>query len=477
VSLREDLAAITGAEYATDDPETLDRYSKDFSFVQPRRPSATCWPKNAEEVQKVVKYANERSLPVVPRSSGLGFNGAGIPSQGGIIVDVSRMNKVLEIDPRNKKIKVEPGATWSQVTIEAAKKGMMVCNPLLPHKDKSVLTTHMEREPILITKTEYSEVLSTAEVVLPNGDMYWTGTALGKGMKGQNFPDALIPGTRLWLGAQGTLGVMTWANLKAEHLPSLDKLYFIPFNSLEKAEEPIYQIQRRMLGNECFILNAFDLAAIVAADFPVGFNSLRQALPPWTVVLCLTGLDRMPEEKIAYEDEALMDLARTLHFQPARTAGSVPGLEAAIMKMLRRPWEKATYWKHQFKGASQDVFFHTTLDRVHDFTEAIDGLAGQAGWNPREIGVYVQPLERARAAYLDFTIGYNPGDAAEKEAARKLFLVASEKVLSLGGFFTTPYGPWADLVYSRTAQYTAMLKLVKNAYDPNNIMNPGKLCF
>jgi FAD/FMN-containing dehydrogenase len=477
VSLREDLAIIVGAEFSSDDPDVLDRYSRDFSFVQPRRPSAVCWPKNTEEVQKVVKFANERSLPVVPRSSKVSFNGAGVPSQGGIVVDVSRLNKVLEIDPRNKKIKLEPGVTWAQVTEAAAKKGMMVCNPLLPHKDKSVLTTHMEREPILITKTEYSEVLATAELVLPNGDMYWTGTALGKGMKGQNFPDALIPGTRLWLGAQGTLGIMTWANLKAEHLPSMDKLYFIPFTSLEKAEEPIYQIQRRMLGNECFILNAFDLAAMVATDFPAGFNTLRQNLPPWTLVLCLTGLDRMPEEKIAYEEEALMEIARTLHFQPSHTVGGVPGLEGAMLKMLRKPWEKDIYWKQQFKGANQDIFFHTTLDKAHEFTAALDDLAGQAGYNTREMGVYIQPLERARAVHMDFTIGYNPSNATEKENARKLFLSASEKVLNLGGFFTTPYGPWADLVYSRTTQYTAMLKLVKNAYDPNNIMNPGKLCF
>jgi FAD/FMN-containing dehydrogenase len=477
VKLREELAAITGAEFASDDPEILDRYARDFSFVQPRHPSAVCWPKNAEEVQKVVKFANERSLPVVPRSSAVAFNGAGIPAQGGIVVDVSRLNKVLEIDPRNKKIKVEPGATWAHVAAEAAKKGMMVCNPLLPHKDKSVLTTHMEREPILITKTEYSEVLATAEVVLPSGDMYWTGTALGKGMKGQNFPDALIPGTRLWLGAQGTLGIMTWANLKAEHLPVMDKLYFIPLRESDDVAEPVYQIQRKMLGNECFALNATDLATILAPDFPAGFNALRNALPPWTIIVCLSGLHRMPEEKIAYEEEALMELAKQLHFEPQRTVGSVPGLEPAILKMLRKPWEKDIYWKRQLKGASQDVFFHTTLEKTSTFVVAVAELAARFDYPTRQIGVYVQPLERARAAFLDFTFPYNPEDAAETDTAKKLFMAVSEKVLSLGGFFTTPYGPWADLVYSRTTQYTAMLKLVKNAYDPNNIMNPGKLCF
>jgi len=69
-------------------------------------------------------------------------------------------------------------------------------------------------------------------MVLASGDLFWTGTAMGKGMKGQNFPDALIPSTRLFLGAQGTLGIITWANLKAEFLPTMDKLFFLPFEQV-----------------------------------------------------------------------------------------------------------------------------------------------------------------------------------------------------------------------------------------------------
>jgi hypothetical protein len=477
LDLKQDLAAIAGPEYISDDPEVLERYSKDWSLVQPRRPSVVAWPKDADQVQRIVKYANQTMLPVTPRSSSVGFYGAGIPSQGGIIVDMGRMNRVLEIDPRNKKVKVEPGVTWAQVQEELAAHGMYVANPLLPHRAKSVLTSAMEREPILITKNEYSEVLLTCEVVLPNGEMYWTGTALGKGMKGQNFPDALIPGTRLWLGAQGTLGIMTWANLKAEHLPTMDRLYFIPVTRVEALAEPVYQLQRKMLGNECFILNAFDLAAILAESFPADFEALRESLPPFTIVQCLSGLHRLPAEKIAYEEEALMETSRELHFEVGRTVGGIPGLEAAVLKLLRKPWPKETYWKHQYKGACHDIFFHTTLDRVHEFTDLMDRLCASHGYATRDLGVYIQPLERARACFVDFGLACDPGNARGVKQVRTLFLEASQKVLGMGGFFTTPYGPWADMVYSRTAQYTALLKIVKNAYDPNNIMNPGKLCF
>ena len=476
MTIKGDLANIVGAKYVSDEPETLEKYSRDFSLVQPRMPSCVVSPGNTGEVQGIVRYANERRIPVTPRSSGIGFYGAGIPDQGGIILDLTRMNRILEIDGRNKKVKVEPGVTWAQVQQELEKQGLMVCNPLLPHPAKSVLTSALEREPILITKSEYSEVFLTAEMVLGSGDLFWTGTAMGKGMKGQNFPDALIPSTRLFLGAQGTLGIITWANLKAEYLPTMDRLFFVAFDRVEDLAEPIYRIQRRMLGNECFVLNRFNLAAILAGNWPDEFNALRETLPPWTLVLCLSALHRLPEEKLAYEEEALMEVAAELHFEPQRTVGGIPGLEATILKLLRKPWAGDGYWKFRYQGACHDIFFHTTLDRVPEFTTMMAEVAAKHGYPTKDIGIYLQPLERGRACFCQFGFHGNPDDSKDVTRVRAIYLEASERVISMGGLFTTPYGPWADMVYRRTGHYTTVLKVVKNALDPNHILNPGKLC-
>ena len=106
MAIKEDLAGMVGAEYVSDAPETLEKYSRDYSFVPPRMPTCVVSPQNTEEVQGVLKYASERMIPVTPRSSGVSFYGAGIPSQGGIILNLTRMNKILEIDERNKKMKV-----------------------------------------------------------------------------------------------------------------------------------------------------------------------------------------------------------------------------------------------------------------------------------------------------------------------------------------------------------------------------------
>lgn len=477
MNLKQDLAAIVEPDSVSDDPDVLERYSKDYSFVQPRRPSYLTYPQNTDQIQGIVKLANKHMIPITPRSSGVSFYGAGIPSQAGIIIDLSRMNKILEIDERDRQIKVEPGVTWAQVQEDLEKQGMMVCNPLLPHPQKSVLTSAMEREPLLICKTEYNETLLTMEIVLGSGELFWTGTALAKGMRGQSSPEAFLLGTRLFKGAQGTLGIATWANLKIERLPAMDKLFFIPFYKIEDIAEPIYRIQRRMLGNECFVLNNLNLAAILAEKGIGEFNYLREALPPWTLILCLSGLRRFPEDRIAYEEEALMEIASELRFEPSATVADIPGLEATMLKMLRKPWSGDGYWKLGYKGSCHDIFFYTTLDRVAEFTEAMREVALNYGYPGQDIGFYLQPVERARICYYQYSFHCNPDDARDVDRVRSLYLEASKRVIHMGGLFSTPYGPWADMVYSRTATYTGVMKVVKATFDPNNIMNPGKLCF
>jgi len=473
MALKDDLAAILGADYVSDDPETLAKYASDWSLVQPRRPDVVARPGKTEEVQAVVKYANDRSIPVTPRSSGIGYYGGGIPSQGGVVVDLSRMNKILQIDPRNKKVKIEAGVTWAQVQAEAARSGMMVCSPLLPHSSKSVVTSALEREPILIPKTEYSDQILSQELVLASGELFWTGTALGKAMKDQCFPDAFVPGARLWAGAQGTLGITTWANIKAEFLPVKDKTFFIAFDRSSDMVEALYRIERRMIGYECFALSRTNLAAILGGDI----DKLKDKLPNWTVILVVSSLDYLPDEKIAYEEEALAEIAKTLKFKTAHTLAGVAGLDAKVPAMLRKPWTGETYWKHRQTGASADIFFHTTLDRVAEFEETVIKQALASGFEACDIGGYLQPLDRARAGFVQFGLRYHPVDKAEVTRAKEFHRQASETVAKMGGFFTTPYGQWADLVFSHTAGYTSTLKIVKDAYDPKHILNPGKLCF
>ena len=486
MAVKEELVGIVGAENVFEDAERLKPYSKDYSLSVPVMPRYVAQPKNAEEVQRVVRLANENKLPVVPSSSGIHFHGNAIPVQGGIVLDLRRMNRILAVDERNRMARIEAGVTWEQLQLELDKHDLMALSPLLPHPLKSALTSHLEREPMLIPKFEYADNLVTVEMVLPDGELFRTGSACVPGFSDKSLADGVNPSgpgvimwNRLLQGAQGTMGVVTWTQVKIEYRPKVNKTFFIPLDSIEDAIELVYKVQRRLIGEECLILNNFNLAAILAKQWPEDFDTLRVTLPPWTLVLVLGGGNRFPEERIEYEEEALREVAAELSIPDLPTsAPGLPGVEGEIPDMLRSAWPKErTYWKFAYKGSCQDLFFHTVLNKAPTFSQAIGEVADKHDYPMRDIGFYVQPMVYGGACHFECNFYYNPDNAEEVNRINNLFAEAAEVALDRGAFFTRPYGLIADMVYSRAASYTATLKKVKKLLDPNNVMSPGRLCF
>ncbi|MFH1003696.1 MAG: FAD-binding oxidoreductase, partial [Chloroflexota bacterium] len=477
------VARIVGSKNVSAAPEVLARYAQDSSLVTPRQPNYVVWPADTAQIQQIVKLANKESLPLVPRSSGVGFTGSTIPSQGGMVVDLSRMKRIIEVDPRNRMARVEPGVTFGQLQAALAPQALMCLNPLLPHATKSVLSAHLEREPMLIPKFEYGDPLLTMELVLPTGDIFRTGSASAPGAPDDTLADLVGPFGpgldfyRLFQGAQGTLGIATWAAVKVEHLPRVQKVFFFAFDTLEELVEPVYRLQRKMLGNECFILDNNYLAVILAED-DGEIDELKDCLPPWTLVMCLAGGLRRPEEKIAYEEEALREVAADFILSPSEVLPGAPGLEKRLIAKLRQPWpEDVTYWRFRDKGGTSTVGFHALLETVPDLVQgAIDFVAG-TGYPVEDMGCYCQPLERARAAYCELGLSYDPEDPEEMALVADLYADLSEYLYEQGALFTRPYGAQARMVYERAATYAATLKDLKKIFDPNHIMNPGKLCF
>lgn len=479
------LVEIVGTENVIEDPETLEEYSRDYSLMPASKPLLVVKPSNAEEVSKVVKVSNKYLIPIVPRSSGVGFYGAALPTEGGIVVDLSRMNRILDIDERNRIVRFEPGVTWSKLQEELEKYDLMALNPLLPHPLKSALTSHLEREPSLIPRQEYKEPLYTVEIVLPTGEILRTGLAdIVQTKNKYHTPHPPRPITvnirRLVQGAQGTLGIVTWGAVKVEYLPKVQKLYFIPFQDLKDAVEATYRILRKVIGHECFILNNFNLALIVRSLIKRSleyFNELRKSMPPFTVILCLTGGRRFPEERIAYQEEVLMDIASELGFEPSLTVAEVAGLGKLLLSVLRRSWpQDKPYWKFNFKGICKDIFFITTLDRTPEYTNLIYKMADKHKYPINDIGIYIQPLEQGRACHCEYSFHLNPDVPEDVELVSKLYKEASETLMLNGAFFSRPYGEWAPMVYNRCTAFHVALRRLKSVFDPNRIMNPGKLC-
>jgi FAD/FMN-containing dehydrogenase len=336
---------------------------------------------------------------------------------------------------------------------------------------------------MLIPKFEYGEPIYTMEVVLPSGEILRTGSAAGLGSIKSYQADQVGPYgpgidfARLFQSAQGTLGVVTSMNVKAEPLPRIHRLFFATFDTLDRLVAYMYAVQRRLLGYECFALNAFNLATILAEKWPEDFRNLRKVLPPWCLMHCLGGTVRLPEEKVAYEEEDLKEVAQGFGVDLKSHIPDVTSSETIISKYLRRPWDSEPYWKDRYRGGCSDIFFYTTLDRTEEFTDIILGIAKSYDRDLGEIGTYIQPIEHGRACHLEFNIPYNPAKPDETKTARAIHDEACRELVDKGAFFTRPYGSWADAVYNKSVGYSLVSKQMKAMFDPNNIMNPGRLCF
>jgi FAD/FMN-containing dehydrogenase len=477
-----ELKAMVGPEHVLKAQEVLEEYAQDLSLAPPANPSLVVRPESTEEVQHIVKSANKYSVPLIPCSSGVHFYGCTVPADGGIVVDLRRMDRILKVDGRNRAIRIEPGVTWGKAQEEANSYGLRALNPLLSHTSKSALSSSLEREPMLIPKAEYGEPVLTMEIVLPSGEIFRTGSA-SVGSPEEIQTDLVGPSGpgldfyRLFQGAQGTMGIVTWVNLKSPPLPKLEKFFFVPLSSIEEAVKPIGAIQRRMLGAECFVLNGSDLASVLAERLPEDLTTLKENLPPWLLIQCLAGGERLPQEKVDYEQEDLLEVCENFHIEPTTALPGLPDLGRVISNMARSPWQKEPYWKQRFKGRFFDIFFYTKTSRVPEFTRAVFEQASTRGYPKGDIGCYVQPLDRARACYVEFTFPYSEQDREEKEGIDRLYNELSTLLMGMGAFFGRPYGVWSNLVYRGNAPLTSTLKKLKRVLDPNNIMNPGRLCF
>jgi hypothetical protein len=476
---------IVRPENFSDDPEVLNSYSRDFSLVPPGVPNYVVKPKTVEEVQKVIQLANKNLLPVVPVSSSVHFHGAAIPKQGGIIVDLARMNRILEIDEFNRRVRLEAGVTWEHVTKALAKKGYRLMMPLAPHPLRSVVVDHLEREVITNTVYEYGEPLQSMEVVWPTGEIFRTGSASVAGYpdspsKGGNPSGPGLDFYRLLQGAQGTMGIVTWANLKIEYLPAVDRVLLAPVEDLEYTIDFLHRILKIRIGQECLLLNNTSLAALVTEKWPDDFEELRATLPPWTLILVMSAIARRPEEKLKYEQNILNDIIRNefpeIHLN--HSLPGFPGMGKKLLLRLRQPWPKnEPYWKHRYLGGCQSIFFITRPGLTPQFIELMEVMAAQYGYPVDDIGGYIQPIEHNRACQMQFDIFYDPDSEADVELVRSLYRDAIGSLASQGALFTRPYGELASLVYKGATSYAAALKRVKRVFDPNNIMNPGTLCY
>lgn len=488
IDTKTELTGIVGRENVLDDASTLAAYSQDQSFVPSIKPRLVIKPRNADDIQGIVNWANKAQVPLVPVSSGPPhFYGDTVPgAPGTVIVDLSGMKQIDRIDRRNRMTMIQPGVTYSQLQPELAKTGLRLPMPLLPRGDKSVIASLLERQPTIIPRFQWSilDPLRCIEVIFGDGNRLMTGDAGSHGASleeewkmgfAQQSPSG--PGQidfyRLVSAAQGSMGIVTWASIKCQVLPQAHKLFMVPASKLEDLIDPAYKILRFRFGEEFLLLNRANLASILGNGTD-NIRSLKEKLPPWVLVVGVTGGSVLPGERVEFQEKDIREMVQQFGLQ---LLPAVPGARGdELLEVLLQP-SREPYWKHAYKGGCQDIFFITTMDKTPYFLGTMYSLMEEIGYPSSDAGVYLQPVHQGTSCHCEFNLPFDPGNEMETARMKQLFSQASEKLMNQGAFFSRPYGIWANLAFNRDAQTTRTLKKLKDVFDPNHIMNPGKLCF
>ncbi|HLF47407.1 MAG TPA: FAD-binding protein, partial [Chitinophagaceae bacterium] len=233
------LKNIVGEKFVMVDEETLQHYSHDETENLHFLPEIVIKPRTAEEISSIMKICNANRIPVTPRGAGTGLSGGALPFFGGVLLSTERMNSILDIDERNLQVTTEPGVITEVLQQTVKEKGLFY--PPDPASRGSCFIGGNISEnsggPKAVKYGVVKDYVLNLEIVLPTGEIIWTGANVLKNSTGYNL-------TQLIVGSEGTLAIVTKIVLRLIPHPKFDLLMLVPFKKLEQAGEAVNAIFR-----------------------------------------------------------------------------------------------------------------------------------------------------------------------------------------------------------------------------------------
>jgi len=233
------LKEIVGTEFVFSDEDKLLEYSSDETEDLSYPPEVVLKPRTANEIAEIIKYCNVKNIPVTPCGARTGLSGGSLPIFGGVALSAERLNTIIEIDERNLQAKVEPGVI-NQVFRDAVEEKSLFYPPDPASKGSCFLGGNLAENsggPKALKYGVTKDYVLNLEVVLPTGEIIWTGANVLKNSTGYNL-------TQLMIGSEGTLGIITKIVFKLIPLPTKDITMLAPFSSAEKACEAVSAVFR-----------------------------------------------------------------------------------------------------------------------------------------------------------------------------------------------------------------------------------------
>ncbi len=464
-----ELASLLGSEHVSVRDSDKLVYSTDWSWMlqmwldrglKPTKPDFIVHPGSTQEVAGVMKIAGRYRLPVVPWGGGSGSQGGAGPIFGGILLDTKRMNRILEINENCLTVTAQAGIIGTQLEWALNEKGLT-----LPHYPASAncatLGGYLAPRGSGTISTKYGkaeQLVLSMEVVLPNGDIIQTPMSRNHA----SGPDFM----GLWVGAEGTLGIITKATMQIERRPACRLLRGVLFQNLPQALEAGRRIMTQRL----------DPLVVRLYDLPSTKKTIKRVLNlELEGAYMALGFDGWPEIAKAQEKRAL-DICFELG---ARDLGREPG-EAWWKNRYNFYFPPLSLFLPQMYGTTETV---TTFDHIKNLYYAKKSVIedNYAQWDVGYIGHFSHWFPWGVMLYDRFVINRPPQDPNEALALHnEIWTRAVRTSLAHGGMLNEHHGIGFKLGYLMPEMYGAtwpFLQTLKDAIDPQGIMNPGKLGF
>ncbi len=452
------FGSAVGDENVFTDFAAIDKYSRDETDGVAFPPEVVLKPANAQEISAVMEYCNSRLIPVSPRAAGTGLSANSLCIKGGVMLLTDRLNKILEIDERNLQVTTEPGVITEALQNTLQAKGLFY--PVDPSSRGSCFiggnVACNSGGPRAVKYGVVKDFVLNLEVVLPNGEVIWTGANTLKNSTGYNL-------TQLLVGSEGTLGIVTKIVLKLLPYPQFNNVMLAPFKSMDDASAAVSAVFRAGIVPSCIEFMERD-----AVTYVMNFlGDVNIPLADDTQATLLIEVDGNDLDTIQKDCERIYEV--------------LSGFEVGEILFADNEAQKIDLWRMRRNIAYAVKKTNITVEE--------DTVVPRA-----DLPVLLKHIKEVGAKYNFRSVCYGHAgdgnvhvrilkdqltDEYWKTEVPKGIREIFEKVVELKGTISGEHGigwiqiPYMDIKFREMQMQ--LMRDIKKVFDPNNILNPGKI--
>jgi glycolate oxidase len=454
-TLLSDLEAIVGRDYVRTADDARETYGAD-ALKRGHPPDAVVLPDGTDQVAAIVRLCAAARVPIVPRGAGTGYTGGAVPIRGGIVISLERMNRILEIDEDNLVAVVEPNVITGDLQ-EAVERVGLFYPPDPASLKQSVIGGNVAEcagGPRAFKYGTTKQYVLGLQAVLPTGEIVETGGKVVKNVVGYDL-------THLLVGSEGTLAIITRVILRLVPKPPVQSTLRATFRTVPEAVRAVANVIReRVVPAAVELIDGDSLEAVAR------YLNVRSLAPEGTGALLLLEVDGLAEA--IGEEASRVERA-------CRDAGATEVLRSNDEASRQELWRVRRELSHSLRTITPIKYNHDVVvpkGRIPELFALVEQLK-------QRFGLRIPCFGHAGDGNIHVNIMVTPGDDEEVRRAHEAERVLFEGVVALEGSISGEHGigfakaPFLPIELS--PDEIALMKRVKRAFDPNGILNPGKI--